>query len=192
MKTKLFAALVGGITLIAALSLVVSASAFAQPRVEKAVPAYAVSDAGPQLPAGAKLVGRVQLDGRPVTHMYTQLEYGRMYLYIAHGQYSLTTVDISEDQNPQVVNHTPGNVDPALYEHFFKGGSADVSPSWEIITGVDNQGGSVRRSVLEVSDPNDANLLGALGPEYSNLADRDRRLVYFASPSQLLVIQDNR
>ena len=48
------------------------------------------------------------------------------------------------------------------------------------------------RSVLEVSDPKDANLLGALGPEYSNLADRDRRLVYFASPSQLLVIQDNR
>ena len=115
-----------------------------------------------------------------------------MYLYIGHGQYSFTTVDISEEQNPRVVNHTPGNVDPALYERLFKGGSVDVSPSWEIITGVDNCGSSEIRSVLEASDPNDASLLRALGPEYANLADRDRRLVYFASPSQLLVIQDSR
>ena len=48
------------------------------------------------------------------------------------------------------------------------------------------------RSNLERSDPNDAKLLRAFGPEYANLADRDRRLVYFASPSQLLVVQDNR
>jgi len=191
-RTKLFAVLGDGIALIAAVGFVVSVPAFAQSWMEKAVPPFAVTAANPHLPAGAKLVGRVRLDGRPVTHMYTQSEYGRMYLYIGHGQYSFTTVDISEEQNPQVVNHTPGNVDPALYERLFKGGSVDVSPSWEIITGVDNWGSSEIRSVLEASDPNDASLLRALGPEYANLADRDRRLVYFASPSQLLVIQDSR
>ena len=192
MKAKLFAALGDAIALIAALGFVVSVPTFAQSRLEQAVHAFTATVAGPQLPAGAKLIARVPLDGQPVTGMYTQSEYGRRYLYIAHGRYSLTTVDISEGQNPQVVNHTPGNVDPAVYEQLFKDGSVDVSPSWEIITGVDNQGSSGVRSVLKASDPKDANLLGALGPEYSNLADRDRRLVYFASPSQLLVIQDNR
>jgi hypothetical protein len=48
------------------------------------------------------------------------------------------------------------------------------------------------RSVLESRDPNDAQLLGVFGQAYANLADRDRRLVYFASPSQLLVVQDKR
>jgi hypothetical protein len=47
-----------------------------------------------------------------------------------HGQYSFTTVDISKKQDPQVVNHAPGN--------------------------------------------------------------RDHRLVFFASPVKLLVVQDNR
>jgi len=191
-KEKLFAVLGDGIALIAALSFVVSVPAFAQSWREKAVSPFAVTAAGPQLPTGAKLVAQVRLDGRPVTHMYTQSEYGRRYLYIGDGQYSFTAVDISEGQNPQVVNHTPGNVDPALYEHLFTGGSVDVSPSWEIITGVDNQGGTGMRGVLDASDSNDAQLLRAFGSEYANLADRDRRLVYFASPSQLLIVQDNR
>jgi hypothetical protein len=48
------------------------------------------------------------------------------------------------------------------------------------------------RSALERDDANDAKLLGAFGQGYVNLADRDRQWVYFASPSQLLVVQDNR
>ena len=47
------------------------------------------------------------------------------------------------------------------------------------------------RSTLENSDPNDAKLLRAFGSESANLADCDRRLVYFASPSRLLIVQDN-
>jgi len=35
-------------------------------------------------------------------------------------------------------------------------------------------------------------LLKVVGSDYANLADRDHRIVYFASPSQLLVIRDNR
>jgi hypothetical protein len=124
--------------------------------------------------------------------MYTQSEYGRMYLYIGHGQYSFTTVDISEEQNPQLVFHAPGNVDFALYDQLFKGGSIDFLPSWDIITGIDNVGRSGMGSILHGSDPKDAKLLKAVGSDYANLADRDHRIVYFASPSQLLVIRDNR
>ena len=70
MRTKLFAVLGDGIALIAAVGFVVSVPAFAQSWMEKAVPPFAVTAANPHLPAGAKLVGRVRLDGRPVTHMY--------------------------------------------------------------------------------------------------------------------------
>jgi len=191
-KTKSFAALGNGMALIAALSFAFSAPAFPQAQLEKAVPVFAVSAAGPQLPSGTRLVARIALGGQPITHMYTQSEYGRMYLYIGHGQYSFTTVDISEEQNPQVVFHAPGNVDPALYDQLFKGGSIDVSPSWDIITGIDNVGRSGMGSILHGSDPKDAKLLKVVGSDYANLADRDHRIVYFASPSQLLVIRDNR
>ena len=73
-KTKSFAALGNGIALVAALSFVVSAPAFAQAQFEKAVPVFAVSAAGPQLPSGTRLVARVALDGQPITHIYTQSE----------------------------------------------------------------------------------------------------------------------
>ena len=192
MKTKLLVALGNGLAWIAVLHLMVSAPAFAQTRLADAVPAFAASSAVPQLPSGTKLVARVRLGGQPVTHMYTMSEYGRTFLYIGHGPYSFTTVDISEGRNPQVVHHALGNVDPALYEQLFKSGSTEASPSWEIVGGIDNVEGSSMLSVLNSTDPNDAKLLGAIGLEYANLVDRDRRLVFFASPSQLLVVQDNR
>ena len=47
-------------------------------------------------------------------------------------------------------------------------------------------------STLQASDPADAKLLQAFGQNYENLVDRDRRLVYFASPRYLFVIQDSR
>jgi len=93
-KAKLFAVLVDGIALIAALAFVVSVPAFAQSWKEKAISVFAITGAEQHLPAGAKLVARVRLDGRPVTYMYSRSEYGRMYLYIGHGQYSFTTADI--------------------------------------------------------------------------------------------------
>jgi hypothetical protein len=140
MKTKLFAALGAGIAVVAAISFFFSVPVFAQTQVVEPVPAFAIS-ATPQLPRGARLVARIALDGQPVTRMYTQSEYGRTYLYIMHGQYSLTTVDISKKQDPQVVNHAPGNIEPALYQELFEGGSIEVSPNWEVIAGIDNTGG---------------------------------------------------
>jgi hypothetical protein len=134
----------------------------------------------------------VPLNGEPVTRLYTQWEDGRTYLYIERAQQSLTTVDISKKKNPQIVNHAPGQVMPAQYEPLFEGGTIEVSPTPEVVAGVDNRGGSGLRSTLESSDPGDARLIRALGPSYSNLADREHRLVFFASPSQLLVVQDCR
>jgi hypothetical protein len=119
--------------------------------------------------------------------MYAQTEYGKTCLCIEHGRQSFTTVDISKKQNPQVVNHEPGKIEPARYEQLFEGGSIEVSPLSQVNAGFDNVGGRGMRSILESSDPDDANLLQALGPKYSNLADQDRRLVYFASPSQRLI-----
>ena len=192
MKTKLFAALGDWIAVVVAISFFFSVPVFAQAQVVDAVPASAIISATPQLPRGTRLVARMALDGQPVTRMYTQSEYGRTYLYIMHGQYSFTTVDISKKQYPQKVDHAPGNIEPSLYEELFEGGSIEASASWAVTAGVDSTEGAGMRSTLENSDPNDAKLLRAFGSEYANLADRDRRLVYFASPSQLLIVQDNR
>ena len=89
-------------------------------------------------------------------------------------------MDISKKQYPQKVDHAPENIEPPLYEELFEGGSVEGSPSWAVTAGVDSTGGAGMRSTLENSDPNDAKLLRAFGSEYANLADRDRRLVYFA------------
>ena len=192
MKTKLYAALGALIVGIAALSLLLARPASAQIRFMNAIPAAAVSSANLQLPRGTQIIAHVPLKGASVTRMYTQLEYGRTYLYIEHGRYAFTTVDVSNKQNPQVVNHAPRNIEPVVYEQLFEGGSIEVSPSPKVQDGIDSTGGRGMRSVLESRDANDAQLLGVFGQVYANLADRDRRLVYFASPSQLLVVQDNR
>jgi hypothetical protein len=190
---KFLAGLGNRIVLVAALFLSLPVvPAFTQARIVHVVPAFAVSSAGSQLPKGTKIVARVALDGQPVTRMYTQSEYGRTYLYIEHDRYSFTTVDISKKQHPQVVNHRPGNIEPEIYDELFEGGSVEASPSWEIKAGVDSNAGSGMRSTLQQNDPDDGKLLVALGAGYANLADREHRLVFFASPSQLLVIRDNR
>lgn len=194
MKTIFVPTLGDRIALIGALLLVISpaAPAFAQTRTLHAVPAFAVSSANAELPKGVKVVGRIPLDGMPVTHMYTQWEHGRTYLYLEHGQQSFTTVDVSKKQNPEIVNHEPEKVVPARYEQLFEGGSIQVSPLWSVNAGIDNLGGRGMLSILDNGNPDDAKLLQAIGNGYSNLADRDSRLVYFASPSQLLIVQDNR
>jgi hypothetical protein len=38
----------------------------------------------------------------------------------------------------------------------------------------------------------DAPLLQAFGRDSNNLADRDRNLIFFASPTQLVIVEDHR
>jgi len=193
MKTRVFAVSGGRIAKIAALLLCTSLTfpASAQTILLNVFPAIAVSTSSSQLPKGVKIVARVPLKGMPVTGMYTQREYGRAYLYIEHGQQTVTTVDVTKKRNPRLVDHEPAQIDRIVYEELFEGGTIEVSHR-HVFAGIDNLAGGEMHDVLNSSDPQDAKLLQALGPGNSNLADRDSRLVYVASPSQLLIIQDNR
>ena len=192
----------GRVAKIAAPMLVflsLAAPAFSQTSVMNAafgVASTGVASTSPQAPKGVNVLARVPLDGLPVTRMFTQWEYGRTYLYIEHGGQPLTTVDVTKKKNPQVVNHEPGKVEPKRYAEIggADGGTIEVSPQWHVNAGVDNSlvGGRGMFSMLESSDPDDAPLLQAFGRESSNLADRDRRLIFFASPTQLLIVEDGR
>ena len=124
--------------------------------------------------------------------MYTQWESGRTYLYIEHGREQLTTVDVTKKRNPRLVDHTPAKVEPPRYEETDDGGTIEVSSGSPVVPGFDNVGGRGMFSVLKSSDPDDAPLLRAFAHASSNLADRDRHLDFFASPSQLLIVQDVR
>jgi len=178
---------------IAALLLCTSLTfpASAQTNLLNVLPAIAVASSSSQLPKGVKIVARVPLEGTPVTGMYTQREYGRTYLYIEHGQQSITTVDVTKKRDPRLVDHDPANLDPIVYEELSEGGTIEISHR-HVFAGVDNRGGYKMQDVLNSDDPQDAKLLQAVGQRNSNLADRDSQLVYFASPSQLLIVQDSR
>jgi len=179
---------------VASLVLILSlaATAVAQPSVVNTVPAAALSSANAQAPKGVKVLARVSLDGQPVTRMYTQWESGRTYLYIEHGREQLTAVDVTKKRRPKVVNHDPAQVQPKQYEQLAEGGVIEVSPPRHVSAGVDNVGGRGTFSILESANPDDAPLLQAFGRESSNLADRDRNLIFFASPAQLLIVEDGR
>lgn len=172
--------------------LLLATPAFSQTRAVNAVPAAAVSSLPLQAPKGVKVLAQVPLDGRPVTRLYTQWEYGRTYLYIEHSRAQITTVDVTKKQNPQVVDHAPAKVEPARYEELAEGGTIEVSSPWHVNPGVDNVGGRGVFSILEASDSDDAPLLQAFGRQSNNLADRDRHLIFFASPAQLLIVEDDR
>jgi hypothetical protein len=60
--------------------------------------------------------------------------------YIEHGRKQLTTVDVTEKQHPEVVNHDPAQVQPTRYEQL-KGGVIEVSPPRYVSAGVNNVGG---------------------------------------------------
>lgn len=196
MKHILSGTMGGSFAKIAAPALVLftcwATPAFSQIRTVNAIPAAAVSSAGRQAPEGTKVLARVPLPGLPVTRMYTQWEYGRTYLYIDHGRQQLTTVDITKKQNPHVLDHAPSMVEPVRYEELAEGGTIEVSAPWHVNAGVDNVGGRGMFSILESSNADDAPLLQAFGRESSNLADRDRHLIFFASPAQLLIVEDGR
>jgi hypothetical protein len=194
MKRILSETMGGRIAKIAAPMLVLflslAAPAFSQTRVVNA--SLVVSSASPQAPKGAKVLARVALDGLPVTGMYTQWEYGKTYLYLEHGGQQPTTVDVTKKHNPKVVDHEPAKLEPRRYEELAEGGTIEVSPLWHVSPGFDNVGGRGMFSILESGDPDNAQLLQAFGRESSNLADQDRHLIFFASPAQLLVVQDHR
>jgi len=194
MKRELFATLGHRIAKIAGFTLCISLTlpTFAQTGLINIFPAIAVNSPARQLPKGVKVVARVPLQGLPITRMYTQWEYGHPYLYIEHGRQSLTSVDVTKKRNPQVVDHQPAKLEPLRYQELFEGGAVEASSLRHVNAGIDNQGISGMFSTLESTDPNDAKLLEAFGQETSNLVDRDSRLVYLASPSQLLILQDNR
>lgn len=191
MKDRLFAALGDRFTKLAALFFCTSLTlpTFAQVGRMNMFPAAAVSSPSAPLPKGVKVLARVPLEGRPITRMYTQREYGHTFLYIEHGQQQLTTVDVTKKRRPRIVEHQPAKVEPVRYEPLFEGGTIENWPQ-HVRAGVDNLGS--RGSVLESSDPNDVKLLQAFVAENTNLVDRDCRLVYFVSRSQLLIVQDNR
>jgi len=171
--------------------LSLTASAFSQTNVASA--ALAVSSVGPLAPAGVKVLARIPLAGQPVSGMFTQWEHGRTYLYIEHAGQLLTTVDVTNKRHPRVVNHEPAKVEPKRYEELAEGGTIEVAPRSNVETGFDNTvGGRGVFSVLESSDPGDAQLLQSFGRESSNLADSDRHLIFFASPAQLLIVEDGR
>jgi hypothetical protein len=174
-----------------ALLLALAAPAVSQTLVVNAIPA-AVPSASAQAPKGVKVIARLPLDGQPVTRMYTQWESGRTYLYIEHGRRQITTVDVTRKQDPKVVNHEPAPVEPTRYEELVEGGTIEVSPQWHVNAGVDNVGGRGTVSILQGTNPDDAALLKAFGRESSNLADRDRNLIFFASPAELLIVEDGR
>jgi hypothetical protein len=165
-------------------------TAISQTRVVDA--AVAAPSAGLQAPKGVKVLARVPLDGLPVTRMYTQWEYGRTYLYLEHGPQQITAVDITGKNNPLIVDHAPGKIEPERYQELFEGGTIDISPIWHVNTGVDNIGGRGILSVLQSSHSDDEQLLQAFGPEDNNLVEPCRNLVFFASPARLLVIEDAR
>ena len=165
-------------------------TAISQTRVVDA--AVAAPSAGLQAPKGVKVLARVPLDGLPVTRMYTQWEYGRTYLYLEHGPQQITAVDITGKNNPLIVDHAPGKIEPERYQELFEGGTIDISPIWHVNTRVDNIGGRGILSVLQSSHSDDEQLLQAFGPEDNNLVEPCRNLVFFASPARLSVIEDAR
>jgi len=194
MKRTLFAILgnwiakTGGL----ALCMFVTLPTVAQTGLINIFPAVAVKPAVGQLPNGIKVIARIPLQGLPITRMYTQWEYGHTYLYIEHGRQSQTTVDLTKKRNPQVVDHEPAKVEPVRYIALFDGSTVEDSSGRRVYAGIDNQGSGSLFNTLQNSDRDDVKLLEAFGQASSNLVDRDSRLVYFASPSQLLIVQDNR
>jgi len=194
MTTKLLAALGDGIAKITLFTLCTSVTlpTFAQTGLINISPAIAVNPIVGQLPTGVKVLARAPLQGLPITRMYTQREFGHTYLYIEHGRQSLTTVDVTKKRNPRRVDHEPAQVEPISYIELFDGGAVEAPSLRHVYAGIDSKGSGSLFNTLQNSDPDDATLLQAMGQGTSNLVDRDSRLVYFASPSQLSIVKDNR
>jgi hypothetical protein len=169
-----------------------AAPAVSQTNLVNAIPGAAASSVSTPAPKGVKVLARVPLPRLPVTRMYTQWKSGRNFLYIEHGSDQLITVDITKKRNPQVVNHEPALVEPRGYEQLAEGAEIVVSPPVRVVAGVDSVGGRGMPSILEITNAADAPVLQAFGRDSSNLADRDRNLIFFASATQLVIVEDHR
>jgi hypothetical protein len=196
MKRMQFETMGGRVAKVAAPALVfflsLAAPAVSQTNLVNAVPGAAVSSASTPVPKGVKVLAQVPLPGLPVTRMYTQWESGRNFLYIEHGSEPITTLDVTKKRNPQVVNHEPALVEPRQYEQLAEGAEIIVAPPVRVVPGADNLGRRGMPSILESRNAADAPLLQAFGRDSSNLADRDRNLIFFASPTQLVIVEDHR
>ena len=196
MKRMQFETMGGLIAKIAGPALVfflsLTAPAVSQTNLVNATPDAAVSSVSTPVPKGVKVLARVALPGLPVTRMYTQWESGRNFLYIEHGSDQITTVDITKKRNPQVVNREPAPVEPRRFEQLAEGTEIVVSPPVRVVAGADTLGGRGMLSILESTNAADAPVLQAFGRDGSNLADRDRNLIFFASPTQLVIVEDHR
>jgi hypothetical protein len=153
-------------------------------------PAGAVSSKNIPAPPGVKVLAQLPLQG-PANHMFVQWEHGSTYLYIERDEEHLTTVDITKKQSLRIVDHQPAPVIAPHYEQA-DGGLIEVLPQPAVRAGVDNVRDRGTLSVLQADDPRDAQLLRLFGQGASNLIDRDRGLVFFASPTRLLILEDRR
>jgi len=180
-------------TWVLALFLSFVVPAFSQTRVVNSVPAAALSSTTAPAPKGAKVLAQVPLDGQPVIRMFTQSELGRTYLYLEHGSQPITALDVTNKRNPQVINRQPAKVEAPRFEELSEGGTIEVSSAWEASAGYDSSAdGRGAFSVLHGNDPDDPPLLEAFGRNRINLIDPDRHLIFFASSTQLLVVEDGR
>jgi len=154
-------------------------------------PTGAVSSVNVPAPPRVKILAQIPLRGLSPTRMYTQWEYGRTYLYIEQGDKQLTSIDITRKQILRVVDHHPEQpIAPQLESA--DGGSIEMFRQPGVRAGVDNVRDRGKLSILQPDDPRDAQLLRFFGYNASNLADRDRRLIFFASPTRLLIVEDER
>jgi hypothetical protein len=123
--------------------------------------------------------------------MYTQWEHGRTYLYVEREGANLTAVDLTRKYTPRIVDHQPEQVASPRYQ-LVEGGPIEVTPSSAAQAGIDNVRDRGTLSVLQATNPRDSELLQFFGPNSSNLVDRDRRLIFFAYPTRLLIVEDDR
>lgn len=157
-----------------------------------AAPPGATSPLSVALPAGVTVLAQIPLQGPPTTRMYTQWEHGRTYLYVEQGSLQLTTVDITKARSPRVVSHQPAATSNTPKLIAADGGPLDITAPNSAVAGVDNVQDRGTLSVLQADNPEDAQLIRRFGRESSNLVDRDHHLVFFASASRLLIVEDAR
>ena len=171
--------------------IAIVSSAFSPGLALSGEPGGAISLQNVTVPQGVKILAQVPLQGPWASHMFTQWEHGRTYLYVEQGGEQITAIDITKKSDLRVVAHPPEPVAPTHYEPA-DGGPIEVMTQNAVTAGINNGKNASTLAVLQADDPRDAQLLRLFGYDSSNLVDRDRRLVFFASPTRLLVLGDNR
>jgi hypothetical protein len=173
-----------------ALFLSLEFAAFSHASAVNFDPAGAASSMNIPAPPGVKVLAQLPLQG-PANRMFVQWEHGSTYLYIERDGKHLTTVDLTKKRGFRIVDHQPEAAIAPQYEPA-DGGPIEISLQPAVRAGADNVRDRGTLSVLQANDPRDAQLLQFFGQGTSNLIDRDRGLVFFASPTRLLILEDRR